>query len=90
MKTLRLVLALGFLSAFAIGLARAADDKKPAEAKNPAGCDCGTDKDGKVCGVDKDCCCTGQKATKTADKKDDKGEKKSEKKDEKKDAKKTG
>ena len=90
MKTLRLILALGLLATFVSTAVRAADDKKPAEAKNPAGCDCGTDKDGKVCGVDKDCCCTGQKATKSADKKDDKGEKRSEKKEEKKDAKKTG
>lgn len=80
MKTLRLLLALGFASTVFAQAVRAADDKK-APAKEEKTCDCGKDSDGKVCGVDKDCCCTGEKATKSADKKDDK-------KDQKKDAKK--
>jgi hypothetical protein len=83
MKSLRLLITLGFITALTPVLVTAADDKKPAEAKT---CDCGKDKDGKACGVDKDCCCTGAKATKAADHKDGKKE---EKKDEKKDGKKS-
>ncbi len=82
MKTFRATFALLFCTVF-ISVALGADAKPTADDKNPAGCDCGKDKDGKICGVDKDCCCTGQKATKPA-KKDDKAEKKDEKKDEKK------
>jgi hypothetical protein len=37
-------------------------DKAAPKAK--AACDCPKDKDGKVCGTDKDCCCTGAKACK--------------------------
>jgi len=76
MKTLRSVLVLGFASVFFAVALNAADEKADKD-KSPAGCDCAKDKDGKVCGVDKDCCCTGQKATKP--------EKKDEKKDGKKD-----
>ena len=83
MKTsLRSLLALLFSGAL-LTVAFAADQKPAAEDKNPAGCDCGKDKDGKVCGVDKDCCCTGQKATKPAKKDDSKDGKKAEKKDDK-------
>jgi hypothetical protein len=82
MKIFRVTVALLFYSTF-FWAARGADSKPAAEDKNPAGCDCGKDKDGKVCGVDKDCCCTGQKATKPT-KKDDKADKKEEKKDDKK------
>lgn len=85
MKTsLRLVLAGVFSVALCAALL-AADPKPAAEDKNPAGCDCGKDKDGKVCGVDKDCCCTGQKATKPAKKDDSKDDSKDGKKAEKKD-----
>jgi hypothetical protein len=81
-NALRSVLALVF-SAAVLALALGADQKPASEAKNPAGCSCGKDADGWVCGVDKDCCCTGQKATKPAKKDDKKDEKKPEKKDEK-------
>ena len=77
MKKLRIILAFGIVTAFAAVLIMAADDKKPAEEKNPVGCDCGKDKDGKVCGVDKDCCCTGKKATKPQVDTEKKDEKKS-------------
>jgi len=70
MKTLRLLCTFGFASALFAGALCAADSKADKD-KSPAGCDCAKDKDGKVCGVDKDCCCTDQKATK-AEKKDDK------------------
>jgi len=76
MKSLRLILALGFSAALCTAVFAAADPK-PAEAKSPERCTCAKDKDGKVCGVDKDCCCTGKKATKPAGKEDKKDDKKS-------------
>lgn len=61
MKTLRLLAVLSIGSAFFAPFSFAADkNEKPAEKV----CDCEKDKDGKACGVDKDCCCTGKKATK--------------------------
>ena len=79
MKFFHTILALGFAAAlFATAFA---GDNQPAEAKNPEGCNCGKDKESKVCGVDKDCCCTGKKATKPASKEGKKDEKKSEAKD---------
>jgi hypothetical protein len=83
MKTPRAIIGLLF-SAVLFATAFAADSKPTAADKSPAGCDCAPDKDGKLCGVDKDCCCTGQKATKPAKKDDKKDEKKPESKDEKK------
>ena len=78
-KFLHPILTLGFGAAlFATAFAA---DNQPTEAKNPEGCNCGKDKDGKVCGVDKDCCCTGKKATKPAGKEDKKDGKKSDAKD---------
>jgi hypothetical protein len=80
MKTLRTLLALAFATALAGSVAFADDHGKATEAKpEKAACGCVVKKDGKVCGVDSDCCCTGEKAT------GKKAEKKSEKKaDEKK------
>jgi hypothetical protein len=60
MKILRFLLALGFVSTLFTGVAFAGDKKS---------CDCEKDKDGKTCGVDKDCCCTGKKAEKKPEKK---------------------
>jgi hypothetical protein len=81
MKTSFRPLVAGIFFAVLCAASLAADPKPAAEDKNPAGCDCGKDKDGKVCGVDKDCCCTGQKATKPASKSEKKDEKKPEKND---------
>jgi hypothetical protein len=73
MKTLRFLLALTGASLLLSGYAFAADKDQPKDQDKPkAACDCGKDKDGKVCGVDKDCCCTGAKATKTDTKADTK------------------
>ncbi len=64
MKIIRFLLALSFVSAgFVAGSAFAG------ECKSEKSCDCGKDKDGKACGVDKDCCCTGKKAEKKPEKK---------------------
>jgi hypothetical protein len=70
MKTIRLISALAFASLLLAPVMRAEDTaapKKPAKAE----CGCPTGADGKVCGVDKDCCCNGQKATHASDKKSD-------------------
>ncbi|MBI2814122.1 MAG: hypothetical protein HYX71_07545 [Opitutae bacterium] len=65
MKSLRLLLALALAGLLSTTLLRASDDKaKPAEKT----CACPKDKDGKVCGKDKDCCCTGEKCDKDAKK----------------------
>ena len=63
MKTIRFFAAFALLSAFASPFVRAEDPKKEEKV-----CDCAKDKEGKECGVDKDCCCTGKKAEKTAKK----------------------
>ena len=68
MKNLRFLLALGAASLLFSGAAFAADQAKD-QGKEKT-CDCGKDKDGKACGVDKDCCCTGAKATKADTKQD--------------------
>lgn len=65
MKTLRFFSALFIASALAAPFVSAEDTKK----EQPAGCDCAKDKNGKVCGVDKDCCCTGKKCEKPAEEK---------------------
>lgn len=65
MKSLRFFLALAIASLLTTAVAQAADDKAKAEEKS---CDCCKDKDGKECGKDKDCCCTGKKAEKSSDK----------------------
>jgi hypothetical protein len=49
-------LALAGSLAFAEGAL--SDKAKPAKAA----CGCPVGKDGKTCGIDKDCCCTGEKA----------------------------
>lgn len=76
MKTLRSLLVLMFAAVLAGSVAFAAHHEekktpdKPADKAAKAACGCATGEDGKVCGVDKDCCCTGEKATgKTGDKK---------------------
>lgn len=72
MKPLRSLLALTFAALFAGSVALADQDAagKSTESK-PAKADCGcaTGKDGKVCGVDKDCCCSGEKAKGRAEEK---------------------
>ena len=71
MKTLRFLLALWGASLLPAGHALAADkDQGKDQDKPKTTCDCSKDKDGKTCGVDKDCCCTGAKATKTDTKQD--------------------
>lgn len=66
MKTLRSLLTWMFAVALAGSVAFAAQGPagKRSAPKNetPAACGCAVDKDAKVCGVDKDCCCTGEKA----------------------------
>lgn len=73
MKTLRFLLALSGASLLLSGSVFAADKDTSKDQDKPkaAACDCGKDKDGKACGVDKDCCCTGAKATKADSKKDE-------------------
>ena len=73
MKTLRFILALSGASLLLAGYAFAGDkDDTKDKPKDQAACTCGKDKDGKACGVDKDCCCTGAKACKDDQKKDEK------------------
>jgi len=69
MKSLRFLLALALAGFLTTALVRAADDKAKTAEKT---CDCPKDKDGKVCGKDKDCCCTGKKCEKDAAKSDEK------------------
>lgn len=79
MKTLRTLLALAFATALAgsVAFAEVGDKKGDVKAeKAPCGCVVGKDK--KVCGVDKDCCCTGEKAKSKG--KEKAAEKKAEKK----------
>lgn len=66
MKTLRLLAVLSIASLFTAPFALAADSASDKASEKT--CDCEKDKDGKTCGVDKDCCCTGKKATKPAEK----------------------
>lgn len=65
MNSLRSLLALTFAALFSssVALADQTSGEKPADSK-PAKADCGcaTGKDKKVCGIDKDCCCSGEKA----------------------------
>ncbi len=71
MKTLRFLLALSWASLLLSSYAFAEDkDQAKNQDKPKTSCDCGKDKDGKACGVDKDCCCTGAKATKADTKQD--------------------
>lgn len=63
MKSLRFLLALALAGLCSATLLRATDDKAKSAEKT---CDCPKDKDGKVCGKDKDCCCTGEKCDKDA------------------------
>ena len=65
MKSFRLLLALALACLVSAAFAHAADDKAKTEEK----CECPADKDGKVCGKDKDCCCTGKKCEKPAEEK---------------------
>ena len=74
MKSLRSLLAPGFAALVAASVASANQQpsapSKPAETKaEKAACGCATGKDAKVCGVDKDCCCTGEKAKGRTDEK---------------------
>jgi hypothetical protein len=72
MKILRFVLVLAGASLFASTVAFAADQVAAKDPpKDQPACSCPKDKDGKVCGVDKACCCSGAKACKDDKKKDD-------------------
>jgi hypothetical protein len=74
MKTLRFLLALSGASLLLAGYAFAGDKDNAQDKDKPkdqAACTCGKDKDGKACGTDKDCCCTGAKASKDDQKKDE-------------------
>lgn len=64
MNSFRSLLALLFAASLAssLALAESADAKKSDAKPAKAACGCVVSKDGKVCGVDKDCCCTGEKA----------------------------
>jgi hypothetical protein len=81
MKLIRSLIALAFATALA-GSAAYGDDhgKKPEAKPEKAACGCVVKQDGKVCGVDSDCCCTGEKAKgkDKADKKAAGGDKKAE------------
>jgi hypothetical protein len=68
MNTLRILATLGLASALFSGFALAGECKE-GKQKEAACCSCGTDKAGKACGVDKDCCCSGKKAEKKDEKK---------------------
>ncbi len=80
MNALRSLAALLFAAAFVGSVAFAGhhEEKKSDSKPAKAACGCETAKDGKVCGTDKDCCCTGEKAKgKSDEKKDEKSDKKS-------------
>lgn len=62
MKLIRSILALAFATAIAGSVAFSAADEQKAAKPEKAPCGCVVKKDGKVCGVDSDCCCTGEKA----------------------------
>lgn len=86
MKSFRALAALLFAAVFAGSVAFAAhhEEKKSDSKPAKAACGCETGADGKVCGTDKDCCCSGEKAKgKSAEKKAEKAEKKADKKAEK-------
>ncbi len=72
MKSLRLLLALAVVSAFAATSLRAGDDADQAKQKTEEACHCEKDKDGKVCGKDKECCCKAGDHEKAETKKDKK------------------
>lgn len=79
MNTLRSLLALAFAAAFAgtVALAEHHEEKKSDAKASKAACGCVTGTDGKVCGTDKACCCSGEKAKgASADKKAEKTEEK--------------
>jgi hypothetical protein len=67
MKYLRFSTALFIASAGLAAYAAAGDKTK--DSKTAAACECAKDKEGKACGVDKDCCCTGKKAEKKPEEK---------------------
>lgn len=80
MKSLRSLAALLFAFAIAGSVAFAGhhEEKKSDSKPAKAACGCETGKDGKVCGTDKDCCCSGEKAKgKSDEKKAEKSDKKS-------------
>lgn len=63
MKSFKTILALAFATLFAGSVALvAADAAKPDAKPAKASCGCAVKADGKVCGVDSDCCCSGEKA----------------------------
>lgn len=66
MKMIRSLFVLLFAGALAgsIALADHHESKKSDAKPAKAACGCAVGKDGKVCGVDKDCCCSGEKAKK--------------------------
>jgi hypothetical protein len=65
MKRTSLLAVVLFAASLAVPAFVMAGEEKPKEA--PA-CGCAKSEDGKACGVDKDCCCTGEKAKKDKDK----------------------
>jgi hypothetical protein len=68
MKLPRLLTAAILLFALCVPAA-IAGDKAKSEKSCESCCECPKDKEGKTCGVDKDCCCTGKKAEKKEEKK---------------------
>jgi hypothetical protein len=65
MKIHRFLLAFSCASLLLASAAFAGDkDQCKDTSKDQPACTCPKDKDGKVCGKDKDCCCTGAKACK--------------------------
>ncbi|AKC82441.1 hypothetical protein IMCC26134_05980 [Verrucomicrobia bacterium IMCC26134] len=65
MKTLSPVLALCFASVLSVTAAYADDAGTQPAKPTKAPCGCELKADGKVCGTDTDCCCTGEKAKAT-------------------------
>ena len=71
MKTIRLITLLAFASLLSTSSFVRAEDAAPAAKPAKAECGCPTGTDGKVCGVDKACCCKSKKAACPDSKKDD-------------------
>jgi hypothetical protein len=64
MKPYRSILALlgAFAFAFSLAFAESPVAEKPAAKPEKAPCGCAVKVEGKVCGIDTTCCCTGEKA----------------------------
>ena len=61
MKSLKFIITLLFASALTLSVAQAGEATGECKDKAEKCCECGVDKDGKVCGKDKECCCAAKK-----------------------------